>query len=55
MRCYYCGGETDFIEDLGNKRIPVCDKTQCRQEFYDDEEKRKDRNREYDEWRTRSE
>ena len=55
MRCYYCDGHTDHTEHLGNTKIPVCDDMKCQQEYYDAEEDRRDRNRKYDEWITRSE
>lgn len=55
MRCYYCDGEANDIERLGNTNIPVCHRGQCQEEYYDAEEDRKERNRNYDNWATRSE
>jgi hypothetical protein len=56
MRCYYCGKNTDNIpERLGNIKIPVCDKRQCQQDFWVAEQDQKERDRNYDNWRLRSE
>jgi hypothetical protein len=54
-RCYYCGGNADNIEHLGNTRIEVCNLTSCQQEFWEEDEKRARDNRNYDNWRLRSE
>lgn len=53
--CNYCDGEANEIEYLDNRKIPVCYKTSCQQKFYEAEQEQKERNRNYDNWRLRSE
>jgi len=56
MRCYYCGRDTNNVpERLENTKIPVCDRIECQQAFWEAEQEQKERNREYDNWRLRSE
>jgi len=55
MRCYYCDGPATEVEYLDNRKIPVCHETSCQQEFYEADQKQKDRDRNYDNWRLRSE
>ena len=56
MRCYYCGENTDNIpERLGNTKIPVCDRIECQSAFWEAEQEKKEQDRNYDNWRTRSE
>lgn len=54
--CYYCGRlTTNPPERVDNKKLWVCDRTECQQELYDYEDKVSDANERYDEWRTRGE
>lgn len=55
MRCHYCDGETNHSERINNEKRPICDGISCQYSFQEDEVEQKKRDRNYDEWRTRSE
>lgn len=55
MRCYYCDGDTNHAERINNEKRPVCENPSCQYNFQEDEHEQKDRDRAYDNWRTRSE
>ena len=55
MRCYYCDGEANNTEYLDGRQIYVCNNTTCQQEFWEAERNQKQRDRDYDNWRLRSE
>ena len=54
MNCSYCGCKTDNpAERIANEKIWVCDMYQCQETFCDQEQRNREAEERYDEWRTR--